>query len=385
MNADIYFIQFLKDDERSVGGGGIGTLISLMCPLLEEMGHNVTVYQCAGHTFDVKWGNTRVVGLPEYPGPRRPNEKVVQNLRNIAMKQSGAKERIEIFAADFFSVKNDNPYSICVQNGLAWDASIDILTPNKIYHNPTGEKIFRYRCQLRGLRRFETCYNRVAVDLYFLNWYRSFRGTNIKGRLFYNPNPAPTAEWNEQREKLNNRHPLKIIFARRIVLEKGTRIITDVFKELLALRPNLEITIAGEGSDEVFIKKAFSNEKRVTLTLYKTEEALHVHQKHDIAVIPSLCGEATCLSVLEAMAAGCAVIATNMGGMITEIIDGFNGILCPPTKESLLEGLLKLIDNSEERLRIQKRGWETSQTAFSLTHWQTRWREIIYTVLEKGI
>lgn len=66
------------------------------------------------------------------------------------------------------------------------------------------------------------------------------------------------------------------------------------------------------------------------------------------------------------MAAGYAVIATNMGGMITEIIDGFNGILCSPTKDALLEGLLKLVDNSEERLRMQKRGWKTSQTAFSL-------------------
>ncbi|PKN38354.1 MAG: hypothetical protein CVU62_05740 [Deltaproteobacteria bacterium HGW-Deltaproteobacteria-2] len=382
MNADIYFIQFLKDDEQSVGGGGIGTLISLMCPLLERMGHNVTVYQCAGHAFDVKWGNTRVVGLPGYPGRGISNEKVVQNLRDIAIKQSGAKERIEIFAADFFSIKNDNPYSICVQNGLAWDAEIHLITPNKIYHNPIGEKIFRYRCQLRGLRRFETCYNRVAVDLYFLNWYRSFRGTNFKGRLFYNPNPAPTAEWDERREKLNNCHPLKIIFARRIVPEKGSRIITDVFKELLALRPNLEITIAGEGPDEEFIKKALSDEKRVTLTSYKTEEALHVHQKHDIAVIPSLCGEATCLSVLEAMAAGCAVIATNMGGMITEIIDGFNGILCPPTKDALLEGLLKLVDNSEERQRMQKRGWETSQTAFSLFLWKDRWRQIIKEIVE---
>jgi glycosyltransferase involved in cell wall biosynthesis len=385
MRAFIYFIQFLKDDAQSVGGGGIGTLISLMCPLLAEMGYDVTVYQCSGQPFDVRWGDARVVGVPGYPGPGRPNEKVVQSLRQLAQQQVGANERIEIFAGDFFSVKNDNPFSICVQNGLAWDASIDILTPNKIYHNPIGEKIFRYRCQLNGLRRFETCYNRVAVDLYFLNWYRSFRGHDIKGRLFYNPNPAPTAEWDVHREQRDNNQPLRIIFARRLVPEKGTRLIADVFKQLLTLRPDIEITLAGEGPDEGFLRDTFSGDRRVTLTSYKTEDALNVHQAHDIAVIPSLCGEATCLSVLEAMAAGCAVVATNMGGMITEIIDGFNGILCEPTNDALLEGLLKLIDIPEERLRMQKRGWETSQTSFNLIRWQNQWRQIVGTVVNNKV
>lgn len=383
MKADIYFLQFLKDDEKSVGGGGIGTLISYLCPLLEELGHEVTIYQCASHAFETKWRNTEVVGVPIYPGKGNPNEKVVQHFCDIAAKRSGHAERLEIFAADFFSVKNNNPLAICVQNGLAWDADIKLLTPQKIYYSNVGEKIFRYRCQLRGLRRFETCYNRVAVDLYFLNWYRSFRGSDIKGRLFYNPNPAPTAEWDVQRERRDNDQPLRIIFARRLVPEKGTRVITEVFKELLKLRPNLRITIAGEGPDEQFLRDAFKEDSRVTITVYRTEDALKIHREHDIAVVPSICGEATCLSVLEALAAGCAVIATNMGGTITEIIDNFNGILCWPTKDSLLEALLRLIDVPEEKLRMQKRGWETSQRAFGIQKWKNRWKEVITKVIDR--
>jgi hypothetical protein len=54
---------------------------------------------------------------------------------------------------------------------------------------------------------------------------------------------------------------------------------------------------------------------------------------------------------------GDAVVATNTGVTITEGIDGFNGILCWPNQESLLEGLLKLIDSPGERLQMQKRGW----------------------------
>lgn len=381
MFVDIYFTQFLKDDAVSVGGGGIGTLISKLCPVLEEMGHEVTVYQCAGRAFETIWGKTRVVGVPGYPGPGRPNEKIVQNLRDLAEKRAGTKERIEIFAADFFSVKNDNPLAICVQNGLAWDASIELITPRKIYHTVIGEKIFRFRCQLRGLRRFETCYNRVAVDLYFLNWYRSFRGPNGGGRLFYNPNPAPDAEWNANREVASDR-PVRIIFARRFDPEKGTRIIAEVFLDLLKSRPNIQVTLAGEGQDRDFFVQMFEHEPRVKIITYRTEDALKVHQEHDIAVIPSLCGEATCLAVLEAMAAGCAVIASNMGGTITEIIDGYNGVLCWPEKKSIMDAFIKLIDNAPLRISMQKRGWVVSQSGFSHRKWHENWRSILTTVLK---
>ena len=125
----------------------------------------------------------------------------------------------------------------------------------------------------------------------------------------------------------------------------------------------------------------FGPDGRVTITSYRTDEALAVHRRHDIAVVPSLCGEATCLAVLEAMAAGCVVAATNMGGMTTEIIDGLNGVLCWPAADSLLAGLLRLIDDADGRGRMQRLGWETSQRSFSLAAWQGRWRYVWHRVI----
>jgi glycosyltransferase involved in cell wall biosynthesis len=380
MRTSIYFLQFLKDDAESVGGGGIGTLISHLCPLLESMGSRVTVYQCASRPFEAMYGKSKVVGIPLLPGSGRSNEAVVSRFRSLAGADDEAVDHVEIFAADFFSVRNRNPLAIAVQNGLAWDAAIEHLTPKPLHHTALGERIFRMRCQLRGLRRFETCYNRVATDLYFLNWYRSFRGVNLKGRVWYNPNPAPAAAWASRRETLHG-SPLRIILARRLVPEKGTRLITEVFRELLQLRPGIELTIAGEGPDRDYLRSAFAGDARVTFIAYRTEEALRVHAEHDIAVVPSVCGEATCLAVLEAMASGCAVIATNMGGTITQIIDGFNGRLCWPTKESVLQALLDVIDSDEQRKRFQRQGWAVSQEAFGLASWRGAWTRIIESVV----
>ena len=383
MLADIYFgPEELIRQDRTIGGGGIGTLTNLLCPLLAEMGLQTTVYQSSDASNEFAHGDLRVVNIPLKPSSKYSNEHVVNQFRKIAAQRAKKADRIELFVADFFSVRNDNPLAIAVQNGLAWDAAIENLTPNRLYHNALGEKIFRYRCQLRGLRRFETCYNRVAVDLYFLNWYRSFRGIGPKGRVWYNPNPAPASDWDASRDALGGDDHVKIIFARRLVPEKGSRLIIDVFKELLSLRPNISITIAGNGSDKEHFQNVFGKDARVNMIAYQVHEALQVHQQHDISVTPSLCGEATCLAILEAMAAGCAVIATNMGGTITEIIDGYNGKLCWPNRDSILQSLIDLVDDQGQRRRMQKLGWETSQRAFNPVSWNQRWKDIITTVIQ---
>jgi len=116
---------------------------------------------------------------------------------------------------------------------------------------------------------------------------------------------------------------------------------------LLDVYPNIEITIAGDGPDKELFNENFSNDPRVTVTSYDVEKATAFHKKFDIAFVPSVCGEATSFSILEAMAAGCAVVATNMFGIITEIIPMHNGVLSFPDKASLVEGVKYLVENPE--------------------------------------
>jgi len=379
--ADIYFGEFLKPDLSGVGGGGIGTLIMHLIPVLQACGHQVRVFQSARSPFVEDYEGAKVIGIPPLAGLGKSNEAVVKLFRDIAAASSEEKDRIELFAADFFSVWNENPLAIAIQNGIAWDASFHM----EGYATPPmaawKEKLARWRCQERGLRRFERCYNRVVVDLYFLNWYRSFRGPDYPGRVYYNPNPAPPAPWDERRDRNDPQKPVRVIMARRMVPEKGTRLAAKVFMRVLALRPGVQVTFAGEGPERSFLQDAFKDEPRVGFTVFPPQQAVDSHRDFDIAVIPSLCGEATCLAVLEAMAAGCAVVATNMGGTITQIQDGYSGRLCQPEEQALFEALMDLIDRPEERLSMAKRGWEISQNVFPLAAWQERWKAILREVV----
>jgi glycosyltransferase involved in cell wall biosynthesis len=378
---DIFFGHFLRGD-GSVGGGGIGTNIGHLCPALTAAGYETTVYQCSDQPFEKSFGETKVIAAAQDAGPGRPTKEVVQELVDFATRRTTQHRRIQLFMADFFSVPTKNPLAICMQNGLAWDAPIEMLTEKAYLRKGMGEKVFRMVRQYRGLKYFETCYNRVAADLYFINWYRSFRGPNSPGRIWYIPNGAVANDWNPGREeRVAAGGDVRIIFARRLVPEKGTRVAADAFAELLRLRPNVRITVAGEGPDREMFASRFAGEPRLSLTIYPMHEAVRVHGEHDISVVPSCCGEATCLTTAEAMSAGCAVIASNLGGSITQIIDRYNGVLCWPTKESLLEGLLWLVDNPSERLAVQKRGWEVAGAAFGLEAWQRRWIDMIAQVI----
>ena len=379
---NIFFTQFLDDKTLAVGGGGVGTEIAHLCPSLTDAGFDVTVYQCADRDFESAFGDAKVIGASAYPGPGRPTERVVADLRRHAARR-GERRAVEIFMADIFSVPNRNPMAVAVQQGLAWDAAIELLTRKKLLRTRLGEKAFRFRRQLQGLRHFENCFNRVAVDLYFVNWYRSFRGPINRGRIWYNPNPAADNTWDCAREtRANGSEPVRLLLARRLVPEKGTRIIADVFAELLSQRANVTITIAGAGPDREYLAGRFAGDGRVSLTTYEAADSIKVHGAHDIAVVPSMCGEGTSLTIAEAMAAGCAVVATNMGGTITQIIHSYNGMLAWPTKGSLLQSILFLVDHPAARLQMQRRACEVAGAAFGLRAWKERWLAIIEEIIQ---
>jgi glycosyltransferase involved in cell wall biosynthesis len=62
----------------------------------------------------------------------------------------------------------------------------------------------------------------------------------------------------------------------------------------------------------------------------------------DIFVLPSL-SEALSNSLMEAMACGCVVVATRVGGNPELVIDGQNGLLCAPADAADLTAKLGLL------------------------------------------
>jgi len=126
---------------------------------------------------------------------------------------------------------------------------------------------------------------------------------------------------------------------------RGARLFGEAGLGILRRFPNTAVTFAGEGPEESWLRKQFAGNPRVTFTKYLPDEVLDIHLEHDIAVVPSIASEGTSLSVAEAMGAGCAVVATAVGGVTNMIINGHNGILAMPDAASVLNGLETVVSD----------------------------------------
>lgn len=86
-----------------------------------------------------------------------------------------------------------------------------------------------------------------------------------------------------------------------------------------------------------------------------------------IFCLPTRYGEGVPRSLLEAGAAGLALVATDSPGCREVITDGLNGLLVPPGDISALEAALaRLIASAEERSRLGAAARETIAREFTL-------------------
>lgn len=151
-------------------------------------------------------------------------------------------------------------------------------------------------------------------------------------------------------------------------------------RAILNKYPEVRFTFAGEGPDETWLKQTLGEDPRVTYTKYKPHETLDIHLEHHIAVVPSLASEGTSLSLAEAMGAGCAVIASNVGGMTNMVVDGYNGLLVAPESEDFVNAIGRLLDDSTLLERLAANGHHVAAQAFSIEEWRERWRLVIQTL-----
>jgi len=126
-----------------------------------------------------------------------------------------------------------------------------------------------------------------------------------------------------------------LLFVGRLSDQKGIQYLIDSMDDLVKYNPNIKLLIIGEGPYEKTLRQR-ADSKRVSdniefLGSVPTNKVSEYHNFADIFILPSLSNktgtEALGLSLLEAMASGCAVIGTNVGGISFAIKNGYDGLL----------------------------------------------------------
>lgn len=358
-------------DSGNLTIGGIQAYLKELSLTLYNHNYNVTIIQRGNETKNTVINKIKINYI-------KINNKSIKTigihlLKKYIEKNKILKDDLIIWGTDSIAYNYPKCKNISIQHGIAFD----LLPTNnftKIFNHSFFLKIYKLMQRNASLKYFNKVKYRVCVDYNYQNWYRTFsiRSDDLNIKVI----PNFTKIKYPFLEKKNNKL-IKILFARRFVEKRGVILMINATKKLLAEYQNIEITFAGSGPMRDLISELTEFNSRVKITNYLHENSLDFHKNFDIAVIPTIGSEGTSLSLLEAMASSCTVIASDVGGITNIIIDGFNGILIRPNENELFFSLKKLINDSEYKNFLSYNAYQTVKNGFSDKIWSEKWIKFI--------
>jgi glycosyltransferase involved in cell wall biosynthesis len=139
----------------------------------------------------------------------------------------------------------------------------------------------------------------------------------------------------------------------RLSEQKGITYLLKAMPDILAQVPGTTLVIAGEGPLEHYLKteaRALGIASQVHF-LGPRLDIPDLLKLFDVYVLPSN-WEGLPMVLLEAMAAGCPIVATDVGGVATAVRSGHNGTLVPPREpEAIASAVVDLLMDAELRNR----------------------------------
>jgi glycosyltransferase involved in cell wall biosynthesis len=161
-----------------------------------------------------------------------------------------------------------------------------------------------------------------------------------------------------QRPELDADRPIRFVCMARFVEQKGIPFLVEAFKQV-ADRSHAVLELIGNGdlfeAIQARVTELHLQEKVRLRGWMALEDAAALMRECHVYVVPSI-GDPGNISMMEAMATGMPVIATNWGG-VGEIADATCGILVDPTSQAgfirgLADAMVRLAESPELRRQM---------------------------------
>lgn len=379
--AAIIYKQFYNEQGTARALGGVETYLYFLSRLLLKMDYEVVFFQHGSCNFEFDIDGFKVKSVAQ-------NKFDINGLYEKALDFVKNDNGLLIFGADQQSVKTDYPYSINIMHGIAWDLPARFLICNGGRYGLIGKLPFfgpiiaKKMLAQERLKQIDNTNHAVLVDYNSINWYRTQVDSNIRPNYQVILNFVSLPEGYTPPIERHNDEIIKVLFARRFQEYRGSKIMAQACERLLKENSNVEVSFAGEGPEENNLKEQFKNTPQVKFTSYLPENSIEFHEQFHIAVVPSLASEGSSLSLAEGMGTGCAVIASDVGGMTNMIVDRHNGLLIKPTADELYLALNQLVNDHDLRIKLAQKAYETAKSALNIDVWETKWRAFIESVVK---
>ena len=341
---------------------GIVTRLKHTVAHLQSFGNEVCVFCPDGGLTEYK--GARVEGVSGFPLPLYPELK-------LALPRPSIREAIESFDPALIHVVNPAVLGLA---GIYYSKSLEVPLVAS-YHTHLPKYLEHYSLgMLEGVlwELLKAMHNQAAINLCTSTamqqeltehdiervavWQRG-----VDTELF-----RPELRSDEMRSRLTNGHPDApiLIYIGRLSAEKEI----DRIKPVLEAIPGARLALVGDGPYREELEKHFAGTPTNFVGYLAGEELGAAYASADAFIFPSRT-ETLGLVLLEAMAAGCPVIAANAGGIPDIVTNGVNGFMFDPADErGAIAATQKLLSMKAERellrqnarVEAERWGWEAS-------------------------
>ena len=216
----------------------------------------------------------------------------------------------------------------------------------------------------------------------------TFEG-HLNGKMIYNiENPASDSFFRLRRNYQKGR----LLFVGRMIIRKGVHTLLRAFAKVHKRFPEATLRLAGGGilaNDSVSyyndLKKFVHDAglgNAVTFLGDLGESDLLREYSQCFALVLSSVLETAPMVIMEAMAAGKAVVSTDVGGVRYLVEHESTGIIVPPNDgEALAEALLRILSDENESKAMGQRARKLAKKSFHAEVIAARTRDVYYDVL----
>ena len=339
--------------------GGVANHITALERQLTAMGHCVVVIAPASHPVTA-FGNRFVhIGTPR-PMPASGSVARITISVRLANKIKAvlAKEQFDI-------VHLHEPFMIMLCSAvLRFSKTVNIGTFHAAEGKPgynLGWPVSRWILK----RRARKLHGHIAVS----TASRDYHSKYVKADYAIIPNGIDLGHFKTSVEPLPQYRDCKIniLFVGRLEKRKGLNYLIDAFKKVHKAHPDTRLLIIGPGTRlrpkyEKMVQSANLQKDVVFTDCVNYADLPRYYKTADICCAPAIGHESFGIILLEAMALGKPIVASNIPGYASVLTQEREGLLVKPrSAHDLSKALIRLVEDEGLRHQLGNQGLETVQ------------------------
>jgi phosphatidylinositol alpha-mannosyltransferase len=204
------------------------------------------------------------------------------------------------------------------------------------------------------------------------------------------PNGIDTERFNPQVEpftELMEKGVYNILFVGRLEPRKGFKVLIKALPYVKAIIPRIKLIVVGGGPLFKWYSNKVEDEIKENIVFVGTvppEDLPRYYRSAHIFVSPAIGGESFGIVLLEAMASGTPIVASNIPGYSHVVENGREGLLVPPESPQLLaSAIVTLLKNARLRKKMGERGREKAIEKYAWSRVAEQIEKVYFEALER--